>query len=102
MRLNRLRGLFEKEASDTWTEEVFKVVRHKTSDPIPLVYVEDMQGEIVQGGLYPEEYQPVKWDGKKEIGQVLRERKRPGSPKEYLVSYKGWPPKFNSWVKRLT
>lgn len=101
VRLNRLRGLFEKEASSTWTEEVFKVTRHKTSSPIPLIYIEDLSGDQIQGGLYPEEYQPVSWDGKKKIDKILKERKLKGKSKEYLVSYYGWPPKFNAWIDRL-
>jgi hypothetical protein len=100
VRLNRLRGIFEKEASSTYTEEVFKVVRHKTSVPIPLIYVEDMAGDPILGGLYPEEYQQITWSGKKEIDKVIRERKPPGKPREFLVAYKGWPPKFNAWVNR--
>ena len=98
VRLNRLRGLFEKEASDTWTEEVFRVVRVKTSTPIPLVYVEDMAGDKVLGGLYPEEYQVVVWDGKKRQDKVLKQRKLQGQPRQYFVSFKGWPQKFNTWV----
>lgn len=100
VRLNRLRGLFEKEASNTWTEEVFKVIRHKSNIPIPLIYVEDMTGDPILGGLYPEEYQQVKWSGKKELSHLLKTRTRQGK-KEFLVAYKGWPPKFNDWLPRL-
>lgn len=101
VRLNRLRGAFEKEASSTWTEEVFKVVRHKTSTPIPLIYVEDLMGDPVEGGLYPEEYLEINWDGKRKINEVIKQRKQKGKPKEYYVSYWGWPPKFNQWISRL-
>ena len=100
VRLNRLRGMFDKEASSTWTEEVFKVVRHKTSTPIPLIYIEDLTGDKIQGGFYPEEYQVVKWDGKRQVDKVIKERKIQGKPREYLVSYRGWPPKFNAWTKQ--
>ena len=100
VRLNRLRGIFEKEASNTWTEEVFRVVRHKTTAPIPLIYVEDLQGDKIEGGLYPEEYQAVEWDGKKTVDQVLKTRQQRAKPKEYLVSYKGWPKKFNEWTTK--
>jgi hypothetical protein len=101
VRLNRLRGIFEKEASNTFTEEVFRVVRHKTSMPIPLIYVEDTLGDRVLGGLYPEEYQEITWNGKKTIDQVIKQRKLKNQPRQYFVSYKGWPPKFNAWVNRL-
>lgn len=100
VRLNRLRGLFDKEASSTWTGEVFKVIRHKTSSPIPLIYVEDMMGDKILGGLYPEEYQQVTWTGKKEFSHVVKTRKRDGKT-EHLVAYKSWPSKFNTWLFRL-
>ena len=101
VRLNRLRGLYEKEASDTWTEEVFRVARHNSSKtaPIPLIYVEDLMGQGIAGGLYPQEYQSVTWDGKRQVEKILRQRKRPGQPREYFVSYRGWPSMFNSWTK---
>lgn len=98
VRLNRLRGIFEKEASGTWTEEVFRVVRHNTSQPIPLVYIEDLTGMAILGGLYPEEYQHVSWSGQKEIDKVIKTRKRDGKI-EYYVSYRGWPRHFNAWVR---
>ena len=101
VRLNRLRGLFEKEASSTWTEEVFRVIAHKTSSPIPLIYVEDLTGDKIEGGLYPEEYQQVDWNGKRDIDKVIKQRRLKNKPREYFVSYRGWPPKFNQWVSKL-
>ena len=59
VRLSRLRGLFEKEASGTWTKEVFRVVRHITHQPIPMIRVESLDGDPVLGSLYPQEYQSV-------------------------------------------
>jgi hypothetical protein len=107
VRLNRLRGRFEKEASDTWTEEVFRVARHKKeteSQPIPMIYVEDLHGEGILGALFPEEYQEVTWSGRREPERVVEERNTSGGGgrrprREFLVSYRGWPPKFNTWVK---
>ena len=54
VRLNRLRGLHDKEASGTFTEEVFRVRGVSRKYPIPMVYVEDLLGEAVKGGHYPE------------------------------------------------
>lgn len=98
VRLNRLRGLFEKESSWTWTEEVFRVTRHNSSHPIPLIYVEDLTGEPILGGLYPEEYQSISWNGKREVDKVIKTRKK-GGRLEYFVSYRGWPKKFNAWTR---
>lgn len=60
VRLNRLRGAYEKEATGTWTKELFKVRAHKKNRGIPQLYVEDQSGEPIEGALYPEEYQVVK------------------------------------------
>lgn len=97
VRLNVNRGVFEKESRGTWTTEVFRVVKHKVTTPIPMVYIEDLMGEPIKGGFYPEEVQQVEWDGTREIDQVLKRRKRKGNV-QLLVSYKGWPLKFNEWV----
>ena len=99
VRLNRLRGIFEKEASGNWTREVFRVVRHKVTSSIPMIYVEDLRGEPVLGGLYPEEYQQVAWDPtKKEIDKVLKKRQRKGQPTERFVTYLGWPSNYAEWT----
>lgn len=98
VRLNRLRGLYEKEARGGYTEEVFRVTQHKTHQPIPLIQVEDLAGEEIQGSLYPEEYQRVVWDGNKQVAKVREMRKGRNGRPEYLVSFHGWPPKFNAWT----
>ena len=64
-----------------------------------MIYIEDLQGEVIEGGLYPEEYQVIKWDGKKD-GRVIKERKLVGKPREYFVTYPGWPRKFDEWTTR--
>ena len=98
VRLNRLRSTFDKESSGNFTEEIFRVTRHKTTSPIPLIYVSDLQGDPVLGGLYPQEYQAVVFNGKKRIEHVIKRRKRRGHPPEYFVSFRGYPKKFNEWV----
>ena len=97
VRLNLHRGVFGKESRGTWSKEVFRVTQHRTTLPIPMIYIEDMMGEPISGGLYPQEYQSIEWDGQRKVSQVLKTRTRKGS-KEYLVSYDGWPPKFNEWI----
>ena len=98
VRLNRLKNTFDKESSGGWTEEVFKVVRHKIhSSNIPMLWVEDLLGEPIRGAYYPMECQEIEWDGKRKVNRVLKTRKRKNHPTEYFVSYYGWPEKFNEW-----
>ena len=91
VRLSRLRRLFEKEASGTWTQEIFRVVRHITSQPIPMIRVESLSGDPVLGSLYPQEYQPVRFSPP--IDRVFQSRNGDG----FLVSYPGSTAK--TWIK---
>lgn len=98
VRLNVNRGIFEKEGEGTWSTEVFLVVRNKLNQPIPMVVLEDLNGEEIEGSFYPEEVQSVEWDGVKEAEEVLETRNVDGVT-EYLVAYKGWPDEFNEWTR---
>ena len=90
VRLSRLRGVFEKEASGTWTREIFCVVRHITHQPIPMIRVEDLNGEPVLGSLYPQEYQQVRFS--RPVDRVYQARR---NFTEFLVS----PPASKKWIK---
>ena len=83
VRLSRLRGIFEKEASGTWTKEIFRVIRHVTHQPIPMIRVESLDGDPVLGSLYPEEYQPIRFS--RPVARVYKVR----NDHEFLVSYPG-------------
>ena len=83
VRLSRLRGIFEKEASGTWTKEIFRVVRHVTSQPIPMIRVESLSGDPVLGSLYPQEYQLVRFS--RPVDHVYKAR----NDHEFLVSFAG-------------
>ena len=98
VRLNRLRQIFDKEATGTFTSEVFRVRGHRKKGGIPLIYVSDLQGEEILGGLYPQEYQAILWDGDKPVERILKRRHRKGEPKQFFVKYRGYPDKFNEWI----
>lgn len=97
VRLNRDRSVFDKEASGTWTTEVFRIVRHNISQPIPLTVLHDLTDKPIAGSFYPEEYQVIDWHGKKLIKSVLRKRLSQGR-QEQLVTYDGWPSSFTQWI----
>jgi len=98
VRLNQNRGIFGKESRGTWTDEVFKVARHKTHMPIPMAVVRDMRGEEIRGSFYPWELQEIEWDEGKRPLQVFKTKTRQ-KKKEWLVSFQGYPPDFLEWVK---
>ena len=79
VRLNRLRGLFDKEASGSWTQEIFKVVAHNHKDQrYPMLVLQDLVGEQIRGSLYAPEVQAIAWDGTKTVKNVLERRERQG------------------------
>ena len=99
VRLNRLRDVFEKEASGSWGREIFKVVGHKTGASIPMIKLSDLTGEVIEGAFYPEEVLQVPWDPEdKQVENVLKKRKRKTHPREQLVTYVGWPTKHTEWI----
>lgn len=100
VRISRARNIFAKGYEGGWTVELFKIsgisrVRH------PHVYfLKDLADEEIGGFFYEEELSRVKKDLDKEvfeIDQVLETRGR-GANRKFLVSWVGFPAKFNSWV----
>ena len=97
VRLNRLRHVFEKEASGTFGSEIFKVVKHKIAQKIPMIRVEDLTGELILGSLYKGQYQPVVYSGEKTIRAVLKKRGA-GRRAQVQVSYYEYPEKYSEWI----
>jgi hypothetical protein len=69
--------------------------------PRPVYKLKDMLGEDIEGARHPEEIQPVPESTSHiiEVERVLRQR-RVGKQIEYLVKFKDWPYKFNSWITK--
>jgi hypothetical protein len=97
VRLNRLRGIFEKEASGGWTRELFKVTGHQTGQAIPMIRVQDLLGGPVKGSLYPHEYQAIQWDGDRTVQSVLAHRTKDGR-KQRLVTFVEYPQTYSEWI----
>ena len=100
VRLNKLRGIFEKESRGTWSQEIFRVVAHKMRQSLPMVVLEDMTGEPILGSFYLEEVQGVEWNGDKVVESIVKTRSHKGV-KEFQVKYVGWPDRFLEWTKNV-
>jgi len=63
----------------------------------------DLAGEPIKGKFYELEIQQVlKSDDERfDIDRILKMRKRNGKI-QYLVSWRGYPSKFDSWIDELT
>ena len=101
VRVNRAKNVFAKGYESGWTLEIFKIIRiSSTRQPI-VYYLEDLAGEEIEGFFYGEELCKVRKNLSAdafEIEKILKSRGK-GSSKEHFVKWKGYPDKFNSWIK---
>lgn len=99
VRISNTRVSFQRGYHTNFTEEVWKVARVLSNEPQPRYIVEDLNGEELNCVLNENElvaYQPDD-DQLYVVDEILRERTRKGK-KEYFVSWRNYPPKFNSWI----
>lgn len=101
VRVSRSKGTFEKGYLANWTEEIFVVSERFPTHPVTYT-IKDLADEPIKGKFYEHEMQKiVKTDDVYEVERVIKTRRRNGQL-EYFVKWKGYPNKFNSWVKELT
>ena len=85
-----------------WSEEIFEI--NTRLPTVPVTYgLKDLADEPIKGKFYEMEIQKVfKTDDEHfDIDKILKTRRRNGKI-QYLVSWRGYPSKFNSWVDGLT
>ena len=97
VKISKMRRTFEKAYKQGWTEENFTVAERLARSP-PVYKIKDYGGEMLEGIFYEQELQKVvKKDDVYRIDSILRTRTR-NDRKQYLVSWRNYPAKFNSWV----
>ncbi|KAJ8034802.1 hypothetical protein HOLleu_21801 [Holothuria leucospilota] len=98
VRISKSKLKFEKGYLPNWSEEIFIIVKRK-GKPVPVYKLTDWGGEPIEGNFYESELQKVNLaqGALFRVEKVLKKRKRNGRV-EYLVKWKGYPTKFNSWV----
>jgi len=102
VRVTMQRQPFRKGYLGQWTEEIFEIAARLPT--VPVTYeLRDLAGETIKGRFYEAEIQKIlKSDDERfDVDRILKTRKRNGKI-QYLVSWKGYPSKFNSWVDELT
>ena len=98
VRISKAKRLFEKSYLPNFTEELFTVYK-RMARQVPVYKLKDDAGEILDGTFYETELQKIiKNDDVYRVEKILRKRKRKGVV-EYFVKWKGYPDKFNSWVR---
>lgn len=102
VRISKEKMAFEKGYEENWSTEVFIITQCKNRKPF--VYVlEDLAGEPITGTFYEHELQRVQITDTStfKIDKILQTLGR-GARKKVLVSWKGYPSKFNEWILAST
>uniref|UniRef100_A0A1Y1N5I8 Integrase catalytic domain-containing protein n=1 Tax=Photinus pyralis TaxID=7054 RepID=A0A1Y1N5I8_PHOPY len=98
VRITRTKYHFEKGYESNFSQEVFKIIKVIKRRP-PVYRIVDLSGEDIEGTFYEEELQAVTIDEDTvfKIDEILEEKGR-GKNKKYLVKWRGYSDKFNSWI----
>ena len=95
MRISLHKRTFEKEATASWSEEIFEVSSILPTRPI--VYkLKDLAGEELEGTFYKEQLQKTDQSIYR-IELILRRRQKADGTREALVKWSRYPETFNSW-----
>ena len=98
VRISYARHAFTRGYDYSFSGEIFKVIHRMRRDSIPVYKLNDMADEPVKGTFYTEELNKVAPKDIWKVEKVIRTRKRRGHPKESLVKWLHFPPRFNQWI----
>ena len=88
---------FHRGYQQSFNTEQFEIEEVKTNMPIPMYILKSLNNqEVIEGGFYAEELQPIKGDVFK-VETVLGERVRRGK-KQILVKWVGYNETHNQWI----
>ena len=98
VRYSYKKKVFDKGYEENWSGELFKITEKLYTKP-PTYKLADYSGEKMLGSAYEQEIQHVikSKDALWKIEEVVREERRDGQL-YYLVKWKGWPNKYNTWL----
>jgi len=102
VRIAMQRRPFRKGYLGDWSDEIFEIASRLPTTPVTYE-LRDLAGDLIKGRFYePEVQKVIKSDIEYfDVDRILKTRKR-GGKIQYLVSWKGYPSKFNSWVDDIT
>ena len=101
VRISMQRRPFKKGYVENWSEELFVVGARLPT--LPVTYkLKDLAGDDIKRTFYTDELQFVTKldDTLFDVERIVKTRKRAGKV-EYLVKWRGYSDKFNSWIDTL-
>lgn len=99
VRITKSRSVFDKSYLPRWSDEVFVVCKRNLTNP-PTYVLKDLKDKIIKGCFYEQELQRVTKTDRDiwPIEKIIRTKGR-GKSKQYLVRWRGFDRKFDSWIK---
>ena len=99
VRISKTRRVFDKGYKPSWTDELFWITLILNTQPTTYL-IKDYNGDEIEGSFYKEELQKVAEKEEYEIEEILGERKIGKNRYEVLVSWRGYPASFNSYIPK--
>ena len=98
VRISYSKSPFERSYKEKFTQEAFIVRDRYLMNGIPVYKLADLQNTLIDGVFYSHDLQPViKTDDIWQVERILKTRGK-GKNKQVLVRWKGYGPKFDSYV----
>ena len=94
VRVSLLKNTFEKSYTSNYSQEIFIIDDIKTSN-VHYYFLKDLQGEKIDGMFYEQELLKTKQNDLYIIEKII---KKVGN--RYLIKWKNYPDKFNSYVNQ--
>ena len=94
VRVSLLKNTFEKSYTSNWSEEIFIIDDIKTRN-VHYYFLKDLQGEKIDGMFYEQELLKIKQNDLHLIEKIIEK-----IGNRYLLKWKNYPNKFNSYVNQ--
>lgn len=94
VRISKYREVFEKGYTPNWSNEVFKIVKIRRTNPTTYL-LEDARGQEIKGGFYEYELQKTNYPNEFLVEKIL---KRKGD--KLFVKWLGFDKSHNSWISK--
>ncbi|CAB0042874.1 unnamed protein product [Trichogramma brassicae] len=104
VRISRAKNAFAKGYEGGWTIEIFKIKHISEARQPSVYYVEDLAGEPIDGFFYEQELTRVRKNLDTAVFEVetILDTKGRGRNKKYLIHWRGYSDKFNSWEPAIS